>query len=79
MSDAGPVYLRWRSGGPKPEEERFDTLDAALDAAEARWDGLQHQAPQVLDRRRVLLASTEELRRAVGPEADAPPAGPDPA
>lgn len=70
MSDAGPVYLRWRSGGPKPAEERYETLDAALDAAEARWETLQHMAPQVLDRRRVLLASTEELRKAVGPEGE---------
>ena len=61
MSPQGPVYLRWRAGRPRPEEERFDTLDAALDAVEARWAALQHQAPQVLDARRVLLFSTAEL------------------
>ena len=61
MSPQGPVYLRWRAGRPRPEEERFDTLDAALDAVEARWAALQHQAPQILDARRVLLLSTAEL------------------
>lgn len=76
MSDAGPVYLLWRAGGAKPAEERFATLDAALDAAEARWETLQHQAPRVMDRRRVLLASTEELRHAVGPEDAEPDAQP---
>ena len=61
MSMQGPVYLRWRAGRPAPEEERFETLDAALDAVEARWDAIQHQAPQILDARRVLLLSTAEL------------------
>jgi hypothetical protein len=61
MSVQGPVYLRWRAGRPRPEEERFDTLDAALDAVEARWAALQHRAPQILDARRVLLLSTAEL------------------
>jgi hypothetical protein len=63
MSDAGSVFLRWRTGGPAPAEERFETLDIALDTVEARWEALQHQAPQILDRRRVLLLSTEDLRR----------------
>ena len=61
MSVQSPVYLRWRAGRPRPEEECFDTLDAALDAVEARWAALQHQAPQILDARRVLLFSTAEL------------------
>lgn len=61
MTVVGPVYLRWRAGRPAPEEERFDTLDAALDAVEARWESLQHQAPQILDMRRLLLLSTQEL------------------
>jgi len=63
MAIDGPVYLRWRAGRPLPEEERFGTLDAALDAVEARWEMLQHQAPQILDSRRVLLCSTAELTR----------------
>jgi hypothetical protein len=63
MSQSGPFYLRWRpSGAPAPELERFDDLDAALDAVEARWATLRDQAPQVLDARRVLLLSTEQLR-----------------
>jgi len=61
MSVQGPVYLRWRAARPAPEEERFDTLDAALDSVEARWATLRHQAPQVLDARRILLLSTAEL------------------
>jgi hypothetical protein len=61
MSVQGPVHLRWRAGRPLPEEERFETLDAALDAVEARWAELQHQAPQLLDARRILLLSTAEL------------------
>ena len=61
MSVQGPVHLRWRAGRPMPEEERFDTLDAALDAVEARWAELRHQAPQLLDARRILLLSTAEL------------------
>ncbi|MDI3307690.1 MAG: hypothetical protein QJR07_11375 [Acetobacteraceae bacterium] len=57
------MFLRWRDGAtPAPTVEQFETLDAALDAVEARWKTLQHQAPQLLDRRRVLLVSTEELR-----------------
>jgi hypothetical protein len=62
MTAKGPVYLRWRAGRPAPDEERFDTLDAALDAVEARWTALQQQAPQILDARRALLLSTAELR-----------------
>ena len=63
MSDTGPVFLRWRDGNsPVPVLEQFETLDTALDATEARWQALQHQAPQILDRRRVLVLSTEELR-----------------
>lgn len=61
MDVQGPVYLRWRAARPAPEEERFETLDAALDALESRWEDLRHQAPQVLDARRVLLLSTAEL------------------
>lgn len=63
MSATGPVFLRWRPAGtPAPEMERFDDLDAALDAVEARWTTLRDQAPQVLDARRVLLLTTEQLR-----------------
>ncbi len=61
MSTTGPVYLRWREDRPIPKEERFEDLDAALDAVEARWDTLQHQAPQILDARRILMLSTAEL------------------
>jgi hypothetical protein len=61
MTVQGPVYLRWRAGRPMPEEERFDSLDVAYDAVEARWPSLQHQSPQILDARRVLLFSTAEL------------------
>jgi hypothetical protein len=61
MSVSGPVFLRWREGRPQPEEERFPSLDAALDAVEARWPALSAQAPQILDGRRVLLLSTAEL------------------
>lgn len=61
MTTAGPVYLRWRADRPAPAEERFETLDAALDAVVARWDTLQAGAPQILDARRVLAVSTEEL------------------
>lgn len=68
MSDTGPVYLRSRQGGPAPTLERFDTLDAALDAVEARWETLQHQVPQVLDARKVLLVSTDDLVRMMAEE-----------
>jgi hypothetical protein len=61
MSAKGPVTLRWRGERPRPEEEQFATLDEALDAVVARWATLQHQAPQILDARRVLVVSTEEL------------------
>jgi hypothetical protein len=63
MSQTGPVYLRWRpDGSPAPDMERFDDLDTALDAVELRWPTLRAQAPQVLDARKVLLLSTDELR-----------------
>jgi hypothetical protein len=63
MSQSGPFFLRFRPAGmPAPELERFDDLDAALDVVEARWATLRDQAPQILDARRVLLLSTEELR-----------------
>ncbi len=70
MTDTGPVFLRWRpgNGGPAPMVEQFETLDAALDAVEARWQELQHHAPQILDARRVLLISTEDLRKAMEAE-----------
>lgn len=74
MSEApsvpGPVFLRWREGGPTPSLERFDDLDAALDAVEARWETLASQAPQILDSRRVLLVSTEDLVRMMSEEGD---------
>jgi hypothetical protein len=72
MSTSTTTYLRWRAGRPKPEEERFDNLDAALDAVEARWDALQHQAPQLLDHRRILLLSTTELLALAEEEDEAP-------
>lgn len=70
---AGPVYLRWREGTAKaPEMEQFATLDEALDAVEARWDALQHQVPQILDARKVLLISTADIEKAMNtPEDDA--------
>lgn len=72
MTAEGPVYLRWRAGRPLPEEERFETADGALDAVEARWETLRHQAPQLLDARRVLLLSTGELAAVVAEDlADA--------
>lgn len=72
MSGTGPVYLRWRTAGATaPELERFDDLDTALDAVEARWLALRDQAPQILDARRVLLLTTEQLRG----EFDATPEG----
>ncbi len=64
MSVNGPVYLRWReAGATAPSLERFASLDEALDAVEARWETLQAQAPQVLDARKVLIVSTEDLLR----------------
>ncbi|MFM2149322.1 MAG: hypothetical protein RLZZ187_1628 [Pseudomonadota bacterium] len=72
MSQTGHVYLRWRpEGTPAPEVERFDDLDAALDAVEARWPTLRAQAPAILDARKVLLLSTAELAG----EFDAPQPG----
>ncbi|PWS37889.1 hypothetical protein DFH01_00805 [Falsiroseomonas bella] len=63
MSQSGPFYLRWRPAGTAaPELERFDDLDAALDAVEARWASLREQAPQILDGRKVLILSTAELQ-----------------
>ncbi|MGG5823237.1 hypothetical protein [Falsiroseomonas sp. HW251] len=59
----GPFYLRFRAdSAPKPEIEQFPDLDAALDAVEARWATLRDQAPQILDGRKVLILSTDELR-----------------
>ena len=69
--EQGPAYLRWRESGAAPETERFATLNAALDAVEARWEALQHQAPQVLDHRKVLVASTDDLRKMMEAEDDA--------
>jgi hypothetical protein len=74
MSAQGPVFLRWREARPIPLEERFETIDAALDAVEARWPALQHQAPQILDSRRILMFSTAELAGLAEPEEEAPPA-----
>jgi hypothetical protein len=70
MSTPGPVHLRWRASGAAPETETFDDLDAALDAVEARWETLQDQAPQILDARRILLISTEQLKAAMVEEDD---------
>lgn len=61
MAADGPVYLRWRSERRAPEEERFEDADKALDAIEARWTSLQHQAPQLLDARRILMLTTAEI------------------
>ena len=69
--EQGPAYLRWRVTGAAPETERFATLNAALDAVEARWEALQHQAPQVLDHRKVLVASTDDLKKMMEAEDDA--------
>jgi len=74
MSGQGPVYLRWRGERPLPEEERFATADDALDAVVARWGTLQHQAPQLLDARRVLMLSTAELAEVAEEEAGGGPA-----
>jgi hypothetical protein len=65
MTNQGPVHLRWRASGAAPETETFADLDAALDAVEERWEELQHQAPQILDHRRILLISTEQLKAAI--------------
>ncbi len=73
MSATGPFYLRSRQGdGPAPVLEQFATLDDALDAIEARWETLQHAVPQVLDGRKVLLVSTDELVRMMEAEEDEP-------
>jgi hypothetical protein len=61
MTTQGPVHLRWRAAGAAAEMETFADLDAALDAVEARWETLQHQAPQILDARRILLITTDQL------------------
>lgn len=70
MSSQGPVHLRWRTSGAAPETETFADLDAALDAVEARWEALQHQAPQILDHRKILLISTEQLKAAMVEDGD---------
>jgi hypothetical protein len=70
MTTQGPVYLRWRAGSAAPETETFLDLDAALDTVEARWETLQHQAPQILDARRILLISTDQLKAAMVEEDD---------
>ncbi|MBX9700506.1 MAG: hypothetical protein K2X74_13790, partial [Acetobacteraceae bacterium] len=61
-------YLRSRQSGPAPTLESFKTLDDALDAVEARWQALQHQVPQILDARKVLLISTDDLVRMMAEE-----------
>ncbi|MBW6399129.1 hypothetical protein KPL78_14805 [Roseomonas sp. HJA6] len=73
MTTQGPVHLRWRAAGAAPEIETFADLDAALDAVEERWEELQHQAPQILDARKILLISTEQLKAAMveGEDEDA--------
>ncbi len=65
MTTQGPVTLRWRAAGAAPAVETFADLDAALDAVEERWEVLQHQAPQILDARRILLITTEQLHAAI--------------
>ena len=70
MTTPGPVHLRWRSAGAAPETEAFPDLDAALDAVEDRWEELQHQAPQILDARRILLITTEQLQAAMVEEEE---------
>ena len=68
----GPVFLRYRpEGRVAPELEKFEDIDAALDAVEARWAELRGLAPQILDQRKVLLLSTEQLAG----EFDAPAEG----
>ena len=71
MSNPGPVHLRWRASGAAPEIEAFPDLDAALDAVEKRWEELQHQAPQILDARKILLISTDQLKAAMIEEDEA--------
>ncbi len=61
MAAKGPVFLRWRGERVAHEEERFEDLDAALDATVARWSEIGERAPQILDARRVLAVSTAEL------------------
>ena len=68
----GPYHLRYRSGGPAPVVETFPDLDAALDAVEARWETLRHQAPQILDARKILLISTDQLKAAMVEEDETP-------
>lgn len=70
-SPTGPVHLRWRDSGAAPQTEEFPDLDAALDAVEERWETLRHQAPQILDARRILLITTEQLEAAMVEEDDA--------
>ena len=72
MTTPGPVHLRWRAAGAAPETEAFPDLDAALDAVEDRWETLRHQAPQILDARRILLITTEQLEAAMVEEEDEP-------
>ncbi|MBP0462401.1 hypothetical protein J5Y09_00630 [Roseomonas sp. PWR1] len=72
MTTTGPVTLRWRGNGSAPETETFPDLDAALDAVEARWETLQHQAPQILDARKILLISTEQLKDAMVEDDETP-------
>ena len=70
MTNPGPIHLRWRASGAAPETEEFPDLDAALDAVEDRWETLRHQAPQILDARRILLITTEQLEAAMVEEED---------
>lgn len=74
MALDGPVYLRWRAGRPVAEEECFASTDGALDAVVARWSSLQHQVPQLLDARRILMLSTAELADIVTEELSDPAA-----
>ncbi|MFN3449263.1 MAG: hypothetical protein ACK44F_11250 [Roseococcus sp.] len=67
----GPYHLRFRTGGAAPAIESFATLDEALDAVEARWETLRHQAVQVLDPRKILLFSTAELEEMMKGEPEA--------
>gem|GEM_PF-1509311 len=75
MTTQGPIHLRWRAAGASPETETFPDLDAALDAVEERWGDLQHQAPQILDHRKILLISTEQLKAAIIEEGEEPSQG----